>query len=276
MSGAGPVRRPLGARAIASMQLFQFSGDNYRPIAACCIGGHPGSAGERAPTLPSVPASTNNPIRAPRWRGSAARSWCRACRGRQRSRSVLSANRNGQDGARRASRSCQSQKNLHDGKGQLAVKVVFSNPEQGSTISHRGKDLRWCRSAGVDNYNWLLPHLDVIHGRKSPMPRDIVAWHINLAGELAQHAQQGTGEKRYLPRSRAATIDDLHFIRAGRYAQQSPYLATRGSEIRITRRGDRKVDMTELGIAVGACGSGIPLKPGTQQTRNLQATEIFQ
>src|ERR1700733_13467155 len=99
-----------------------------------------------------------------------------------------SASRNGHDGTRRDFRPCKSQKNLQDGKGQFAVEVVFGNPEPGPTILHRGKDIRWCRSTGMDDYHRPVLQSDVAHGRKGQMLRDIVRWDIYLEAKLREHA----------------------------------------------------------------------------------------
>ena len=103
-------------------------------------------------------------------------------------RHSYSASRNGHDRTRRDFRPCKSQKNLHDGKGQFAVEVVFGNPEPGPAILHRGKDIRWCRSTGMDDYHRPVLWSDVTHGRKRPMPRDIIRRDIDLEAKLGHHA----------------------------------------------------------------------------------------
>ena len=102
-------------------------------------------------------------------------------------RHFYSASRNGHYGTRCSFRPCKSQKNLQDCKGQLAVEVVFGNPEPGPAILHRGKDIRWCRITGMDDYHRPVLQSDVTHGRKGPMLRDIVWRDINLEAKLGQH-----------------------------------------------------------------------------------------
>ena len=99
-----------------------------------------------------------------------------------------SAGWNGHYGTRRGLGPCKSQKNLHDGKGQFAVEVIFGNPEPGPVILHRGKDIRWGRSTGMDDYHRPVLKSDVTNGRKGQMASDVVRWNIDLEGELAQHA----------------------------------------------------------------------------------------
>src|SRR6201995_1787691 len=103
-------------------------------------------------------------------------------------RHSYSAIRNGHDRTRRVFRPCKIQKNLHDGKGQFAVEVIFGNPEPSPMILHRGKDIRWGRSTGMDDYHRPVLKSDVTNGRKGQMASDIVRWNIDLEGKLAQHA----------------------------------------------------------------------------------------
>jgi hypothetical protein len=103
-------------------------------------------------------------------------------------RHSYSARRNGHDGTGCVFRPCQSQKNLQDGKGQFAVEVIFGNPELGLAILHRGKDIRWWRSTGTDDYHRPVLQSDVTHGRKGQMLCDIIGRDINLDRKLSQHA----------------------------------------------------------------------------------------
>src|ERR1700730_6404598 len=96
--------------------------------------------------------------------------------------------RNGHDCTRRVFRPCKSQKNLQDSKGQFAVEVIFGNPEPSLVILHRGKDIRWGGSTGMDDYHRPVFKSDVTNGRKGQMASDIVRWNIDLEGKLAQHA----------------------------------------------------------------------------------------
>src|ERR1700761_7715034 len=95
-------------------------------------------------------------------------------------RHSYSASRNGHDRTRRSFRPCKSQKNLHDGKGQFAVEVVFGNPEPSPVILHGGKDIRWGRSTRMNNYHRPVLKSDVTNGRKGQMASDIVRRNIDL------------------------------------------------------------------------------------------------
>jgi hypothetical protein len=98
-----------------------------------------------------------------------------------------SAGWNGHYGARGDFRPCKSQKNLQDGKGQFAVEVIFGNPVPSTMILHGGKDIRWGRSTGMNDYHRPVLKSDVTNGQKGQMASDIVRRNIDLKGKLAQH-----------------------------------------------------------------------------------------
>ena len=72
------------------------------------------------------------------------------------------------------------------------------------------------------------------------------------------------------------TIDDLRLAHGGRHAQQPLCLVDQRPEIRITCRGDKKIDMAGTGIAADVCARDVILDLNAQQTCNLQTTEILQ
>src|SRR5262249_53234058 len=96
-----------------------------------------------------------------------------------------SASRNGHNSAWHYLRPCQGQKNLEDGEGQLAVEVVFSNPEPTLTILHRCKDISRSRCTRMDDYHRSLLQPNVTHGRMGQMPCDIVRRNIDLKAQLS-------------------------------------------------------------------------------------------
>ena len=98
-------------------------------------------------------------------------------------RHSYSASRNGHDRTRRVFCPCKSQKNLQDGKGQFAVEVIFGNPEPSLVILHRGKDIRWGCSTGMDDYHRPVLKSDVTNGRKGQMASDIVPVEHRSGGQ---------------------------------------------------------------------------------------------